>query len=317
MNSAKRALQELSEEIDIVIELLDARAPFSSCNPLIQNIIRFKRKIRILNKSDLADPEISKVWLDYFSQQENTLAILGDKDNKKQRDKIIRLCKELAPARGTSFEKPLRVMITGIPNVGKSTLINQLVGKKAAKTGDVPAVTKANQRLYVNDTFVIFDTPGMMWQKIRYPQIGYNLAICNSIGRNALDEELVALYLVEFLQQSIYQESFAARYRLKPEHLALHYDKLLDVLANKRGCIMTGGVIDRQKISEVVIQDFRDGKIGKVSLETPELWDKWISEFVEEEEKSTAEEETQIKPEYQYNEEEQKANETKRTNWKK
>lgn len=306
MNRAKRALQELSEEIDIVIELLDARAPFSSCNPLIQNIIRFKRKIRILNKSDLADPEISKVWLDYFSQQENTIAILGDKDNKKQRDKIIRLCKELAPARGTSFEKPLRVMITGIPNVGKSTLINQLVGKKAAKTGDVPAVTKANQRLYVNDTFVIFDTPGMMWQKIRYPQIGYNLAICNSIGRNALDEELVALYLVEFLQQSIYQESFAARYKLKPEHLALHYDKLLDVLANKRGCIMTGGVIDRQKISEIVIQDFRDGKIGKISLETPELWDKWISEFVEEEEKSTEEEETHVNPEYQYNEEEQK-----------
>lgn len=317
MNRAKRALQELSEEIDIVIELLDARAPFSSCNPLIQNIIRFKRKIRILNKSDLADPEISKVWLDYFSQQENTLAILGDKDNKKQRDKIIRLCKELAPARGTSFEKPLRVMITGIPNVGKSTLINQLVGKKAAKTGDVPAVTKANQRLYVNDTFVIFDTPGMMWQKIRYPQIGYNLAICNSIGRNALDEELVALYLIEFLQQSIYQESFAARYKLKPEHLELHYDKLLDVLANKRGCIIAGGVIDRQKISEIVIQDFRDGKIGKISLETPELWDKWISEFVEEEEQSTTEEETHINPEYQYNEEEQKAIKAGRTNGKK
>ncbi len=317
MNRAKRALQELSEEIDIVIELLDARAPFSSCNPLIQNIIRFKRKIRILNKSDLADPEISKVWLDYFSQQENTIAILGDKGNKKQRDKIIRLCKELAPARGTSFEKPLRVMITGIPNVGKSTLINQLVGKKAAKTGDVPAVTKANQRLYVNDTFVIFDTPGMMWQKIRYPQIGYNLAICNSIGRNALDEELVALYLVEFLQQSIYQESFAARYKLKPEHLALHYDKLLDVLANKRGCIMTGGVIDRQKISEIVIQDFRDGKIGKISLETPELWDKWISEFVEEEEKSTEEEESHVNPEYEYNEEEQKTIKTDRTSRKK
>lgn len=317
MNRAKRALQELSEEIDIVIELLDARAPFSSCNPLIQNIIRFKRKIRILNKSDLADPEISKVWLDYFGQQENTLAILGDKENKKQRDKIIRLCKELAPARGTSFEKPLRVMITGIPNVGKSTLINQLVGKKAAKTGDVPAVTKANQRLYVNDTFVIFDTPGMMWQKIRYPQIGYNLAICNSIGRNALDEELVALYLVEFLQQSIYRDSFAARYKLKPEQLELHYDKLLDVLANKRGCIMSGGVIDRQKISEIVIQDFRDGKIGKISLETPELWDKWISEFVEEEEQSTAEEDVQINPEYEYNEEEQKPTRPNRTNVKK
>lgn len=300
MNKAKKAIQELSEEIDIVIELLDARAPFSSCNPLIQNIIRFKRTIRILNKSDLADPKVSKIWLDYFNQQDNTLAILGDKDNKKQRDKIIRLCKELAPARGTSFEKPLRVMITGIPNVGKSTLINQLVGKKSAKTGDVPAVTKANQRLYLNDTFVIFDTPGMMWQKIRYPQIGYHLAICNSIGRNALDEELLALYLIEFLQTSNYQDGFSARYKLKPEHLTLSPDNLLNLLANKRGCIMAGGKIDRQKISEIVIQDFRSGKMGLISLETPELWEKWISEFVEAEEQETAQEEERIRPEYEY-----------------
>lgn len=290
MNRAKKAIQELTEEIDIIIELLDARAPFSSCNPLIQNIIKFKRKIRVLNKSDLADPKMSQIWLDYFKSQDNTTAILGDKDNKKQRERIIKICKDLAPARGTSFEKPLRVMITGIPNVGKSTLINQLTGKKSAKTGDIPAVTKANQRLYVNDTFIIYDTPGMMWQKIRYPQIGYNLAICNSIGRNALDEELVALYLIEFLQNSQYKDLFAERYKLKPEHLELIPGKLIDVLANKRGCIMKGGIIDRQKTSEIVIQDFRDGKLGKVSLETPELWEKWISEFIEEEELSEDEE---------------------------
>jgi ribosome biogenesis GTPase A len=285
MNKAKKAIQELSEEIDIVIELLDARAPFSSCNPLIQNIIRYKRKIRLLNKSDLADPEITKIWLDYFSKQDNTLAILGNKDDLKQRDRIIKLCKKMAPARGTSFEKPLRVMITGIPNVGKSTLINQLTGKKSAKTGDVPAVTKANQRLYVNDTFVIFDTPGMMWQKIRYPQIGYNLAICNSIGRNALDEEVLALYLLEFLLNApLYLPLLVSRYKLKPEHLQLNPDQLLNILANKRGCIMSGGIIDRQKISEIIIQDFRDGRIGKISLETPQLWEQWMNDFVVDEE---------------------------------
>ena len=283
MNRAKKDLQELIEEIDIVIELLDARAPFSSCNPLIQNIIRHKRKIRLLNKSDLADSNTTKIWQEYFSTQENTLAILGNKDDKKQRERIIKLCHTMAPARGTSFEKPLRVMITGIPNVGKSTLINMLIGKKSAKTGDVPAVTKANQRLYVNDKFVIFDTPGMMWQKIRYPQIGYNLAICNSIGRNALDEEIIALYLLEFLQASEYLPFLAARYKLKAEHLTLDADALLNILANKRGCIMTGGIIDRQKISEIIIQDFRDGRIGQVSLETPELWEKWKLEFNEEE----------------------------------
>lgn len=308
MNRAKRAIAELTEEIDVIIELLDARAPFSSCNPLIQNIIRFKRKIRILNKSDLADPATSKIWLDYFTAQENTIAILGDKDNKKQRDKIIKICKDLAPARGTSFEKPLRVMITGIPNVGKSTLINQLTGKKSAKTGDVPAVTKANQRLYVNDTFIIFDTPGMMWQKIRYPQIGYNLAICNSIGRNALDEELIALYLIEFLCASQYRDTFATRYKLKPEHLILSPDELLNTLANKRGCIMSGGIIDRQKISEIVIQDFRDGRIGKISLETPQMWDEWIANAIDNEEQSIDDDEDSklVRKEYEYNEDEQK-----------
>lgn len=285
MTHAKKKIEELKDEIDIVIELLDARAPFSSCNPLLQNIIRHKRTIRVLNKSDLSDPIVSKVWLDYFSKKDNNHAILGDKDNKKQRDRIIHLCREMAPARGNSFEKPLRVMITGIPNVGKSTLINQLVGKKSAKTGDIPAVTKTTQRLYIDDNFIIFDTPGMMWQKIRYPQIGFNLAICNSIGRNALDEELIALYLLEFIQNSnsSYQDQLTLRYKLKPEHLDLSPDKLLDTLANKRGCIGARGIIDRQRISEIVIQDFREGKIGKISLETPELWDKWIDEFIEEE----------------------------------
>lgn len=291
MNRAKKDIQELVADIDIVIELLDARAPLSSCNPLIQNIIKHKRKIRLLNKSDLADSNTNKIWLEYFNNKENTLAIPGNKDDKKQKDRLIKLCHNLAPARGNSFEKPLRVMITGIPNVGKSTLINMLIGKNSAKTGDIPAVTKANQRLYLNDTFIIYDTPGMMWQKIRYPQIGYNLALCNSIGRNALDEELLALYLIEFLQQSKYQPLLVARYKLKPEHLILDTEKLLAVLANKRGAIMTGGIIDRQKISEILIQDFRDGRIGQISLETPELWDKWINEFVADEEQQTEQDE--------------------------
>ncbi|RTK96872.1 MAG: ribosome biogenesis GTPase YlqF [Neisseriaceae bacterium] len=317
MNRAKRAVAELVEDIDIVIELLDARAPLSSCNPLIQNIIKFKRKIRILNKSDLSDPELNKIWLEYFTKQENTTAILGDKDNKKQRERIIKICQDLAPARGTSFEKPLRVMITGIPNVGKSTLINQLTGKKSAKTGDVPAVTKANQRLYINDTFIIYDTPGMMWQKIRYPQIGYNLALCNSIGRNALDEELLALYLIEFVLASEYRDNFVTRYKLKPEHLTQNPDNLLNTLANKRGCIMTGGVIDRQKISEIVIQDFRDGKFGKISLETPDMWQEWITSAIADEEQSLDEDEKLVRSEYEYNEEEQKAPKPYNPNWKK
>ncbi len=290
MNKAKRAIQELLSEIDIVIELLDARAPFSSCNPLLQYMIKGKNKIRILNKSDISDDKITTSWLEFFSEQENTIALLGDMNDGKQAKRIINLCRDIAPSRN-SFEKPLRIMITGIPNVGKSTLINQLMGKKVAKTGDIPAVTKANQRIIYDDNTIIYDTPGMMWQKIKYPQIGYHLAICNSIGRNALDEELLVLYLVEYLSR-LYPHELVNRYNLKHLDLNLTPDQLLNLLATKRGAIMPGGIVDKQKISEILITDFRNGRIGLISLETPNMWKKWIKEF-RIEEKRIAEEEAQ------------------------
>lgn len=274
MNRAKFNLKGLIPDIDVVLELLDARAPFASCNPLIQSIIKHKKKIRLLNKSDLADEKITKEWLDYFQKQDDTIAITGCMDDLRQKKQIIQLCKSLAPHRN-SFEKPLRVMITGIPNVGKSTLINQLIGKKSAKTGDIPAVTKANQCLTVADDFLIYDTPGMMWQKIDYPQIGFHLALCNSIGRNALDEILMAYYLINYTKFH-YPKELATRYKLETKDLEQDDDKILDIIGRKRGCIMPGGIIDRQRASEIIIQDFRDARIGKISLETPDLWENWL-----------------------------------------
>lgn len=274
MNKAKSAITGLVKDIDVVIELLDARSPFASCNPLLQSIIKKKQKIRLLNKSDLADPAITQLWLKYFQAQANTTAITGDRNNTRQKNQIIRLCRQMAPQRN-SFDKPLRVMIIGIPNVGKSTLINQLIGKKSAKVGDIPAVTRAPQCLNVADDFIIYDTPGMMWQKIKYPQVGYNLALCNSIGRNALDEEILSNYLLSYLQQ-YYPNELCQRYKLQPAQLLLSSDELLALIAKKRGAILSGNVIDQQKVSEIIIQDFRDGKLGKVSLETPALWQKWI-----------------------------------------
>lgn len=276
MNKAKKAIKDLVGDIDVVIELLDARAPFSSCNPLLQNLIRGKKTIRLLNKSDLADPKRTQMWLDFFAMQSNVTAITGFKDDKRQRNQIIKLCESLAPNRN-SFERPLRVMITGIPNVGKSTLINQLIGKKSAKTGDIPAVTKANQCLTLRDNFLIYDTPGMTWQKFRYKQVGYHLALCNSIGRNATDEELLALYVLEYVKHE-YPDALMSRYKLTAELLSLHSDDLLNQIGKKRGCILSGGIIDKQKSGEIIIQDFRDGKIGKISLETPEQWELWIKE---------------------------------------
>lgn len=289
MNKARKDLKDLVSNIDIVIELLDARAPFSSCNPLIQSMIKYKKTIRLLNKADLADPKITELWLDYFKSVSNNKAITGCMDNKKQKAQIIKLCRELSPSRN-SFEKPLRVMITGIPNVGKSTLINQLLGKKSTKTGDIPALTRANQCLTLSDDFLIYDTPGMMWQKIRYFQVGYHLALCNSIGRNALDEELLALYIIEYLQLN-YPALLAARYKLIETDMPKPPGELLTLIGSRRGCILAGGVINLQKASEIIIQDFRDGKIGEISLETPAMWDKWIAEAPEEEE--DGEEDTQ------------------------
>ena len=282
MNKAKFGLKKLLTNIDLVIELLDARAPFASCNPLIQSLIKHKKKIRLLNKSDLADDKTTKLWLEYFQKDSTTTAICGNINNLQQKKQLLNLCRKLAPGRN-SFEKPLRVMITGIPNVGKSSLINQLLGKKSAKTGDIPAVTKANQCLTIADDFLIYDTPGMMWQKIDYAQIGYNLALCNSIGRNALDEEILALYLISYLQIH-YAAELSRRYKLDPSHMIAHNSELLEIIGKKRGCLLSGGVVDRQKASEIIIQDFRNGWLGQISLETPEMWEGWIKQTEREEE---------------------------------
>ncbi|WP_455228285.1 ribosome biogenesis GTPase YlqF [Kingella denitrificans] len=275
MNKAKKAISDRLKSVDMVIEMLDARLPASSENPLLAQLSKGKPKLKILNKQDLADPERTAVWLDYFNSREQTNAIALDSSEKSAAPKITAACRALVPNR-KGIDKPLRVLICGIPNVGKSTLINGMVGKKSAKTGNEPGITKAEQRLFLADDFWLYDTPGMLWPKIIVEQSGYNLAASGAVGRNALDEEEVALELLDYLRRH-YLPLLQARYAADKDPSS-HWDDTswLEWIARKRGALLGGGRVNYQKAAENVLTDFREGAIGRITLETPRQWEEWL-----------------------------------------
>ena len=275
MNKAKKAIADRLKSVDMVIEMLDARLPASSENPLLAQLSKGKPKLKILNKQDLADPERTAVWLDYFNSREQTNAIALDSSEKSAAPKITAACRALVPNR-KGIDKPLRVLICGIPNVGKSTLINGMVGKKSAKTGNEPGITKAEQRLFLADDFWLYDTPGMLWPKIIVEESGYNLAASGAVGRNALDEEEVALELLDYLRRH-YLPLLQARYAADKDPSS-HWDETswLEWIARKRGALLGGGRVNYQKAAENVLTDFREGAIGRITLETPRQWEEWL-----------------------------------------
>ena len=275
MNKAKKAIADRLKSVDMVIEMLDARLPASSENPLLAQLSKGKPKLKILNKQDLADHERTAVWLDYFNSREQTNAIALDSSEKSAAPKITAACRALVPNR-KGIDKPLRVLICGIPNVGKSTLINGMIGKKSAKTGNEPGITKAEQRLFLADDFWLYDTPGMLWPKIIVEQSGYNLAASGAVGRNALDEEEVALELLDYLRRH-YLPLLQARYAADKDPSS-HWDDTswLEWIARKRGALLGGGRVNYQKAAENVLTDFREGAIGRITLETPRQWEEWL-----------------------------------------
>ena len=282
MNKAKKAIAERLKSVDMVVEMLDARMPASSENPLLAQLARGKPKLKILNKQDLADPERTAVWLEYFNSREETRSIALDASERQAAQKLIAASRALVPHR-SGIDKPLRVLICGIPNVGKSTLINAMLGKKSAKTGNEPGITKAEQRLLLADDFWLYDTPGMLWPKIIVPQSGYNLAASGAVGRNALDEETVALELLNYLRQH-YLTQLQARYQADPEESQSWQDTdWLEWIGRRRGALLGGGRINYQKAAENTLTDFRDGQIGRITLETPEQWQIWLAAAREEE----------------------------------
>ena len=273
MNSTRNAINDrMKAGLDVVIELLDARLPGSSANPLLAKLTEGKPTLKLLNKQDLADPERTALWLAHYNALPDTRAIGLDASIKAPAQALIKACRELAPLRG-GMVKPVRVLICGIPNVGKSTLINTITTKRTAKTGDEPGITKIEQKIVLENDFYLFDTPGMLWPRISIEESGYNLAASGAIGRNAYEEEEVALELLARLRRN-YAGQVEARYKL--EGVAdLSDEALLTAIGRKRGAMLSGGRVNLQKAAEVLIYEFRQSILGRITLETPDEFKQW------------------------------------------
>ncbi|VAW85546.1 LSU ribosomal maturation GTPase RbgA (B. subtilis YlqF) [hydrothermal vent metagenome] len=269
MHKAQKQIKEVMPQVDLVIEVMDARIPFSSENPVVKALRGPRPCLKVLNKSDLADPAVTAEWLHYFSQQEGVRAIALTTTRKGESRKILGLCRDMVPLRVQRGE-PVRVMIMGIPNVGKSTLINALAGRAIAKVGDEPAVTKQQQRISLGNGIVLSDTPGILWPRMEDQNSGYRLAVTGAIKNAAITFEDIAVYAGEFLLQH-YPQALMARYKLN--ELPLGATELIEAIGRKRGCLRPGGVLDLHKASEILLKEFRSGKLGGVSLETPAIFD--------------------------------------------
>lgn len=274
MHLTQKAITERVKAIDVVIELLDARLPGSSANPMLAKLTQGKPALKVLNKQDLADPERTALWLAYYNAQPGTRAIALDASMAAPAKALIAACHDLAPNRG-GMAKPMRVLICGIPNVGKSTLINTLAGKRAAKTGDEAGVTKLEQRIVIAPDFYLYDTPGILWPRIIVAKSGYNLAASGAVGRNAFDEQEVALELLDYLRQH-YPASLESRYRLSGV-AQMGDEQLLHAIGEKRGALQGGKTVNLQKAAEIVIFDFRAMALGRITLEAPDEFARWLA----------------------------------------
>lgn len=263
MHKASKAIQETLTQVDLVIEVLDARIPFSSENPMIGNLRGNKPCIKVLTKSDLADPMITQQWQAYFEQEQGvkTQAVTTEQPEKIRR--LTELCRKLGGEKNI-----VHALIMGIPNVGKSTLINILAGKSIAKTGNEPAVTKSQQRINLANNIVLSDTPGILWPKIENENSGYRLATTGAIKDTAIDADEVAFFAAETLLKR-YSNMLMARYGL--DTLPTTEWDFFEWIGRKRGCLKSGGQVDLQRICHLFLTELRAGTIGQISLETPEI----------------------------------------------
>lgn len=269
MKKTRELIQENLKLVDIVIEVIDARIPVSSRNPVIDSIIKDKPRIMVLNKSDLADRDGVKKWTEYFKQGGSSVVTMNCMSGAGVKD-LFKLLVDMENIKNREQlrNKPYRMMIVGVPNVGKSSLINRLTGRKSAQTGDRPGVTKGKQWLKLQNNMQLLDTPGILWPKFEDPRAGLNLAFCGSIKDEILDVPTLGMELIGVLAES-YPELLKERYKL--EELGETPLENMEAMAVKRGCILPGKRIDYERIGRLVLDEFRAGKIGKITLEIPEM----------------------------------------------
>jgi ribosome biogenesis GTPase A len=267
MVTARKEAALAMRKTDVVIEVLDARVPNSSRNPVIEQLRRENQRaaLKILNKSDMADPERTKLWLSYYNTQPGVKAVALSAKKPKEVKRIPEYAKLLAPNRNSAL-KPLRMLILGIPNVGKSTLMNTLLQRAVTKVGDEPAVTKMHHKHELGPGMWLTDTPGMMWPGIE-PVTALKLAATHSIGRNAYDNIEVAAALGGYLLRE-YPALLEQRFGAIPSGLDGH--RLVEVIARHRGFMVKGGTLDVERAARIFLGEFRDGTLGKISLETPD-----------------------------------------------
>jgi ribosome biogenesis GTPase A len=270
MTSARKKAAETMALTDVVIEVCDARLPEASSNPMIRELRLHRQRpcLKLLNKSDLADPVVTQAWLDYYNAQPGVKAVAISSKKPGEAARVPALCKGLAPHRNDGI-KPLRMLIMGIPNVGKSTLMNALLKRRVAAVGDEPAVTKSQMCIDLGKAMTITDTPGLMWPKITHDSDGFMLAASHAIGRNAVIDSEVAIFLAGLLLQN-YPAMLAERYGLDVG--GMDGVGVVEAVAKKRGCIVKGrrgGELDLEKAGMILLTDYRGGKLGRVSLESP------------------------------------------------
>lgn len=267
MNKARNDIKEIMPQMDVVIEVIDARIPYSSENPMVAALRGQKPVIKILNKADLADPILTQTWMDYLEQQDGVKAIACDDNKADDVKRIIQLCKKMVPNKvGTG--RQIKAMIMGIPNVGKSTLINTLAGRAVAKTGDEPAVTKSQQLIKIDNEIMLYDTPGMLWPKVENAHSGYRLAATGGIRDTAFDFADVAGYTAEYLIQA-YPELLKQRYKITD--LPQTDWALFEMAGRSRGLLKKGGIVDTYRMSEILVNELRSGILGRITLENPEM----------------------------------------------